>query len=196
VGKRPSGPNPKRAAPLLGEERTLPVESQTWEELHDVLQKMDLDLPTEAQWEYAARAGTTTIWWTGDHPKTLAGAGNLADASNQRRLRRSFADRYVEWLDDGAPAQAPVGSYRPNPFGLHDVIGNVAEFCLDAFGSYADPARPGTGEREGGDPWAHALRGGSWWCGPAYATSATRIPVAADYRHFHAGVRPARAIRP
>ena len=85
-------------------------------------------LPTEAQWEYAARAGTNTLFWSGDNPEGLTRIANVRDAS----LRRRFPN-YPETLfsRDGYVHTSPVGRFPANPFGLHDMIGNVWEWCAD-----------------------------------------------------------------
>lgn len=83
--------------------------------------------PTEDEWEYAARAGTTSIWWTGDDPDSLRGYANLGDQS-LATFGNVEDDSAVLW-DDGYPSLAPVASMRPNPWGFWHIIGNVNELC-------------------------------------------------------------------
>ena len=90
-----------------------------------MLPRRGLCLPTEAEWEYAARAGTTTPWSTGPTRETLQGYANVAD-SFARRERKMPWD-FEETLRDSHIAHAPVGSYAANGFGLHDVHGDVWE---------------------------------------------------------------------
>ena len=88
----------------------------------------EYDLPTEQEWEYAARAGTTTRFYFGDKIDELPRHANFADKSAY-----DSGDFYLNYahrtLDDGSPSVALVGKYKPNPWGLHDVYGNVAEWC-------------------------------------------------------------------
>jgi len=113
-------------------------------------------LPTEAEWEYACRAGTETRFYWGELLKS--GYANFAD---RRYANHYSSDTYIHReLDDGFSYTSPVGSFAPNPWGLYDMAGNVQEWCLDWYGDYpegevTDPAGPQRGDKKG-------LRGGSW----------------------------------
>ena len=109
-------------------------------------------LPTEAEWEYACRAGTTTRYWFGEDPEGLADAGNVADASYKAKFAADQAIR----ANDGYVFTSPVGNFRPNAWGLYDMCGNAWQLCSDWYGGtyYAaspadDPPGPAAGSERG-----------------------------------------------
>jgi serine/threonine protein kinase/formylglycine-generating enzyme required for sulfatase activity len=177
-----------------------PVDHVSWIDCTEILGRLALVLPTEAQWEYAARAGTTTIWWTGDGKASIGTkrAGNLADAWS-RSVGGPDTWRYEDW-DDYWGAHSPAGSFAPNPFGLHDTIGNMAEWTMDLAGSYADDkVEPGTGLRlvfaeRYGDRY-RAIRDSTFQSVAANARSSRRNRGAPQNQDTDLGVRPARVLR-
>ena len=102
--------------------------------------------------------------------------------------------KFEEELDDGYVIHAPVGSFGANPFGLHDTIGNVWEWCRDWVGPYGRPVRAGDGEREVERNLVRAFRGGCFSDQAYFARSAYRGGHDPDYRFESVGVRPARAL--
>jgi formylglycine-generating enzyme required for sulfatase activity len=195
----PSLVTPPRAPTEAERERgdVEPVDQVYWQESHDVLARLGLELPTEAQWEYAARGGAVTPWYTGSTPASLLGHANLRDGAARRAEEpRAFGD-YERWLDDGYAGLAPVGSFQPNPFGLHDVMGNVSEWCRDWFQVYDCPVRPGTGERIPVDagPMRRVVRGGNRGSPAAVARVTARVHVNPATAEAGAGLRPSRPLR-
>lgn len=126
-------------------------------------------LPTEAEWEYAARAGTTTAYSFGDDPAQLP-----------------------EYACVQSSQYSPVGSHKPNPWGLYDVHGNVAEWTLDqylpdAYMHLKDGPAPGTWVRST-RPYPHVLRGGSWHDPPERLRSAARGASRLDWKRDDPGL--------
>ncbi len=172
---------------------THPVEQVSWDDCTLQLGRLGLCLPTEAQWEYAARGGTSTPWWTGTEDVSLQGKANVADAF-ARRTGVPWPD-ITDSIDDGYATHAPVGSYAANPFGLHDVHGNVWEWCEDHFAEYERvEARPGDGLRDGGDRRLRVFRGGGFPNPAGMTRSAWRNSNTPDFRDSPLGVRPARRL--
>jgi formylglycine-generating enzyme required for sulfatase activity len=174
-----------------------PVENIDWLECDRWLSRHGMALPTEAQWEYGCRAGTTTPWWSGAVRESLRGVANLAD---QTAKRAGVNWRDIEdWpdLDDGFAAHAPVDALRPNGFGLHHVHGNVWEWCADAYGDASAPHRGGDGLRQVSAATAASRvdRGGCFNSAARDARAAYRFREAPTSRYYGLGARPARALR-
>ncbi len=146
-------------------------------------------LPTEAEWEYACRAGTTTRYPSGDDPQTLGQVGDLADAT----VKSKIPDwKYMIRHSDNYVFTSPVGKTKPNAFGLHDMHGNAFQWCADWYGAdyYAEsPTDDPTGPKIGRD---RALRGGTWGFRPLGARSAERNGTTPDSRNCSAGFRVVR----
>jgi formylglycine-generating enzyme required for sulfatase activity len=169
-----------------------PVEGMTWPDAERLARWLGLQLPVEQQWEYACRAGTTTVFSTGDTLESLQRHANL---HGRERAQGTIEDQQMTMaLDDGFPMTAPVGSLRPNAFGLHDMHGNVMEWCRDAVPE--DPGRTG-GAVALADPPEHAqriIRGGGYVGPVLFARSAARFWAKPDVRYAYLGVRFARAV--
>ncbi|MCC6784200.1 MAG: SUMF1/EgtB/PvdO family nonheme iron enzyme [Planctomycetes bacterium] len=135
--ERATGRNPSRFRAGVAVPRGVagplnPVEQVDWHDGERVLRRLGLELPTEAQWERACRAETRSAFWCGFEPRCILAHGlNIADAGSAAAYPKSWV--HEAGYDDGHTGPAPVGSYAPNPFGLFDMEGNVAEWCRDAF---------------------------------------------------------------
>ncbi len=156
-----------------------PVETVDWHQASELARRLGVELLAEEQWEYACRAGSTTAWIWGDEQTSLEGRLNLADQS-----AGAFASGAPVPWDDGFTVHAPVGSYDPNPFGLHDMDGNVAEWCANWY----EPDWSGPERRK-------IQRGGTFMSAPEHCRSAQRVYGRPTERNFSRGVRlgaPAR----
>jgi formylglycine-generating enzyme required for sulfatase activity len=163
-----------------------PVETVDWVMCDQLLTRHGLVLPTEAQWEYGCRAGTTTPWFV--PRERLLEVANLADAT----VPGSTGWKYESWRD-GHVLHAPVGSFQPNGFGLFDVHGNVFEWCRDSYGAYGSE-RAGDGLRPGARSPYRCYRGGSFNLPAGSARSALRDSNTPSLQFVILGVRPARSI--
>jgi len=166
-----------------------PVENVSWNDCCRVLPRFGMRLPTEAEWELTARGGTHSRWWCGDEKESLIGVANLADKYASEIGGQDWST--LPWLDDGYTCHAPVDSFRPNPFGLHHVHGNVGEICLDSsrkdFYLVSPIDDPLCRDRSSG---LFITRGGAYNRGHRQARSAYRMITAPDDRDHAMGVRP------
>jgi sulfatase modifying factor 1 len=166
-----------------------PVVSVSWHDAESYCRHYGKRLPTEAEWEHAARAGTHTEYWWGDGSHDSRLLTNVAD----RAAKRYFSGwTIITDYDDGYARTAPVGSFQPNSWGLHDMLGNVWEWVVDWYDEnyYRNsPSRNPTGPSSGR---LKALRGGSWINGLKDARAATRSWSYPDTRGPIAGFRCAQ----
>lgn len=154
-----------------------PVEHVSWEEVQEFIEKLNrmegtdqYRLPTEAEWEYACRAGSTGSFCFGDDEAEL--------------------EKYAWYEKNSETSTHPVGLLKASPWGLHDVHGNVYEWCQDWYGQYppgpvTDPEGPSSGEYR-------VLRGGSWNGDAEDLRSAYRLRFSPGYRYNHIGFRVAK----
>jgi formylglycine-generating enzyme required for sulfatase activity len=186
---------------------TRPVESVSWKDcvtfmdrLNEQVPGLGLSLPTEAEWEYACRAGTETATYVG--PLSITGENN---APMLDEIAWYGGNSGVDFeLDDGYDSSDrpekqyphekagthPVGLKRANDWGLYDMLGNVWEWCADWYGGYSnkeviDPKGPLEGDRR-------IVRGGSWYDGARLVRSACRDRSTPGDRNFSLGFRCAR----
>jgi uncharacterized protein (TIGR02996 family) len=164
------GTNPSRF-----EGDTRPVERVSWDDCQDFCRRLSrregrtYRLPTEAEWEYACRAGTTTPYYFG--PTVSPRQANYNGGGSGAYRAQTTA----------------TGTFPPNRWGLTDMHGNLWEWCQDWFGKYprgaaTDPRGPETGE-------VRVLRGGSWGSYPSWCRSASRCSFANTLDHRYAGFR-------
>jgi len=147
-------------------------------------------LPTEAEWEYACRAGTNTMYYHGNDAEGLVAVGNVADRSFQKDFP-SFTHAIA--ADDGFVSTSPVGRFRANGFGLYDMHGNVLEWCSDWYGGdyyESSPRNDPAGPPGGSD---RVIRGGSWSYPADYCRSAFRLGDLPSYRNGRLGFRVVRS---
>jgi hypothetical protein len=137
------------------------------------------------------------VWLSDDlgivRESTLRGVANLSDGFSKRNGGPSIW-KYDEDFDDGHTVHAPIGRFRANGFGLHDVLGNVNELCREGYGLYDRPEREHDGLRPDTEAASKMIRGGSFVSLPVRLRSAARWDVTPSYRDFATGLRPARAL--
>lgn len=159
-----------------------PVHTVTLAEIEDYLAWLGKTtgkryrLPSEEEWEYAARAGTTTDYWFGDI--MIAGEVNCRDCA-------------TEW---SAVKSAPVGSFRPNPWGLYDVHGNLNELVADCWNPNHKGAPTDGSARTDGDCKSRVFKGGAWYYNPRASRSSWRARNDARVPSYVYGFRVLREL--
>lgn len=172
---RATGYNPSMFRPETAKGANLchPVECVSWHECINSIQPLGLDLPSEAQWEYAARANTSNMWWLGNEEEIIKDSACLEQVTH-----------------------LPVGHFNyPNPFGLFDVIGNVWEWCADWYGSYTNAINTETSIRNIDNAIHKVSRGGSFFNSASFARSSIRYyhtPPEAKFNNR--GLRPIKQL--
>jgi formylglycine-generating enzyme required for sulfatase activity len=150
-------------------------------------------LPTEAQWEYACRAGTASPLSYGDLDTDFGRFANLGDVNLRRLADEGWRPKAPDLVprddrfDDGALVTAPVGAYQPNAWGLHDMHGNAAEWTRTTYRPY--PYNSGDGREALDAADSKVVRGGSWRDRPKYCRSAYRWSYPPYQRVFNVGFR-------
>jgi formylglycine-generating enzyme required for sulfatase activity len=135
-------------------------------------------VPSEAEWEYAARGGSTARWFWGEDSKQACEVANVGDES----VKQEHPDWPRHDCNDGYAKTAPVGSFKPNGFGLHDTVGNVWEWVEDCYNPSYEGAPADGRAWLTGDCVRRLVRGGGWYNKPDAVRSALR----------YAGEDPAR----
>ena len=172
-----------------------PVETVFWDDAVEFCKKLSartgkkVMLPTEAQWEYACRAGTTTTFHTGDALKPGQDNADFSQTSNP-----GVWDKIMAWVGMSSGQKTiqttPAGSFSPNGFGLYDMHGNVFEWCSDWYDdSYANAKNQDPTGSDSGS--LRVLRGGSWGSAPQGCRSALRAWFSPDLRSGDVGFRVA-----
>lgn len=178
-------------APSVFKDPNKPVVCINWYEAKQYCEWKNGKLPTEAQWEYAARAGSKTKYFWGDDPDKGCDCANGADIDGANVFENVWGNLYPQKVKchDGNAYTAPVKSYKPNKFGLYDMTGNVWEWCYDWYDvrykttdCKVNPVGPDTGVYK-------VLRGGSAESNPDHLVTMYRDRSLPFYRMLYDGVR-------
>jgi len=172
-----------RIAPEINAGKNMPMRDVSWDDAQQYVKWLNsvsrkpYRLPTEAEWEYAIRAGTTTRYWWGEQMRT--GNANCKDCGEP-------------WHQE---APANVGSFSPNPFKLYDMNGSVWEWVSDCWHNSYKGAPSNDLSWDDESCRVRVIRGGSWREGATYMPSSTRFKYDAGVRHSQNGFRVARDVQ-
>jgi formylglycine-generating enzyme required for sulfatase activity len=144
-------------------------------------------LPTEAEWEYAARAGTSTRNYWGDISSKACSYANVLDMASKRAFSAFGPDNHK--CRDGYKVSAPVGSFKPNAFGLYDMMGNVWEWTSDWYDEGYYKKSPRDNPQGPSSGWARVIRGGGWNSGSRLIRSSRRTYVDPGFSLDNLGFR-------
>lgn len=147
-------------------------------------------LASEAEWEYAARAGTPSARFWGDEAERACRHANVADRTLNRILSR--VDHHD--CDDGYLYTAPIGTFQPNQFGIYDILGNLWEWVEDCVNVNYESAPADGSAWARGDCSRRIVRGGGWFNDPRDVRSARRGNNHAFHRSINSGIRIARTL--
>jgi uncharacterized protein (TIGR02996 family) len=156
----------------------LPVHGVAWKSARHFCEKLTrktgqrFRLPSEAEWEYACRAGTSTAYCCGDGQELLG--------------------EHAWYADNAGDKPHPVGQKRPNAWGIHEMQGGIVEWCADWFGEYPD--QPRTDPTGPADGQMRVLRGAAWYCYAAHCRSASRARNTPDDAYEGYGFRVVREL--
>jgi formylglycine-generating enzyme required for sulfatase activity len=174
----------------------LPISSANWNDVRAWCAKSGFRLPSESEWEYACRSGASGKWCCEDEEPRLAGYAWYFVNSGVKRLPWD-----TKWDDARANGKwgcrtHPTGELKPNAFGLHDMHGNVNEWCEDAWHDDYEGAPDDGTAWAGEDTELRVIRGGSWKYRADFTRSAYRYWNTHDARWKLVGFRPARSLGP
>jgi len=154
-------------------------------------------LLTDAEWEYVARAGTTTVRFWGDDRARACEYGNVSDRSKAQALQLPEAPEQIFPCADGHVFTAPAGRFKPNPWGIHDLLGNAWEWTADCFArSYLGAPVDGSARQPaaGAACAERVMRGGAWHADAFYIRSAKHDFAPPSLRSARMGLRVARTL--
>jgi formylglycine-generating enzyme required for sulfatase activity len=176
-----------------------PVVCVTWDDANAYAQWLSQTtgktyrLPSEAEWEYAARAGTTGARYWGDSRDGACRYGNLSDLALAKHYGFESGPQQVFQCTDAHANTAPAGTFQANPWGLHDMLGNVWEWMADCWAKSLDGTPLDGSPRTSGDCRRRVVRGGSWLTVPSNLRAAYRNADSVDNRDDNSGFRVVRA---
>ena len=186
------------APPSWGWTDTHPIVNVSWEDAKAYCYWAKVRLPYEAEWEYAARGGNTglggkprTVFaWGDEHPRSRV--ANLADETFKKALDDNSNFHYFHGYDDGYAHTSPVGAFPPNGFGLHDMAGNVWQWCEDWCDADYYRSSPPVNPHGASPGKQRVLRGGAFDTTPTITRISRRISNLPDIRHDEKGFRCVR----